>query len=178
MLVDIDEYPPSLPGFGEVTETRRVSGGNHGTTWLLVRSDGSRVVVKSGQHVPSGVFLAEAEGLTAIAAVPSMPPVLCHGDLWRGNFLATDDAHPAVIDPAVAYTWAESDVSMMYCEEPPHPRFSDAYHEIHPAEPGWRERMELLHLRELLSCVAHFAEHPALCELIVPRVHDVVEKYS
>ena len=41
-----------------------------------------------------------------------------------------------------------------------------------------RERMELLHLRELLSCVAHFAEHPALCELIVPRVHALVVTYG
>jgi len=290
MLVDIDENPPSFPVFGEVTETRRLAGGNHRTTWLLIRSDGSQVVVKSGQHLPTGLFLAEAEGLAAIAAtgalntptvlhcgpsqlvleallpppvddasfweeagravaalhatpgpahgwhrdnwlgmlpqhnawtvdgheffirnrvirflndprtqaalgsdgiagiericsrfydlVPSMPPVLCHGDLWTGNFLATDDGQPAVVDPAVAYSWAEVDISMMYCEMPPPDRFFDAYHEVHPASPGWRERMKLLHLRELLSVLAHFGDLPILCQATVPRVLEVIATYS
>ena len=79
MLVDIDENPPSLPAFGEVTETRRVAGGTHALTWLMIRSDGSQVAVKSGQHVPTGVFLAEAEGLTAIAATGSLnTPTVLH----------------------------------------------------------------------------------------------------
>jgi len=290
MLKDVDEIPPGLPAFGEVTETRRVAGGAHGITWLLALRDGSRVVVKSGEHVPAGLFLAEAEGLAAIAAtdslatpmvlhtgpghlvleallpspvedaifweeagravgalhatpgpahgwhqdnwlgllpqqnawcvdgheffirnrvlrflkdprahaalgtkglasiericsklpdlVPPMPPVLCHGDLWKANFLAAHDGRPAVVDPAVAYTWAELDISMMYCEEPPPERFFDAYHEVHPPESGWRERMELLHLRELLSTVAHFGDHPAICEPALSRLDTLIATYG
>ena len=290
MLEDMDEIPPGLPTFGEVTESRRLAGGAHGTTWLLTRSDGSKLVIKSGELVPPGLYLAEAEGLAAIAAtdslktptvlhagpthlvleallppptederfweeagravaalhanhgpahgwhrdnwlgmmpqqnawsvdgheffirnrvlrflgdprtqaalgtegtsgiericskfhdlVPPMPPVFCHGDLWKGNFLATSDGHPAVVDPAVYYSWAEVDISMMHCEDPPPERFLDAYHEVHPAEPGWRERMELLHLRELLSTVAHFVDHPAICEMVLPRVNALVATYG
>jgi len=286
----MDDLAPGLPDFGEVTRTLRVAGGAHGITWLLTRSDGSKVVVKSGEHVPTGLFLAEAEGLAAIAAtgsvrtpavlhagprrlvleallpppvddlsfweeagravaalhatpgpahgwhqdnwlgllpqhnpwcldgheffihnrmlrflrepgaqaaldtdgiagiericsrlhslVPPMPPVLCHGDLWRANFLATHDGRAAVVDPAVAYTWAEVDISMMYCEEPPPARFFDAYHEVHPPEPGWQERMELLHLREMLSTVAHFGDHPAICAPVLSRIRTLVTTYG
>ena len=47
--------------------------------------------------------------------VPPQPPVLTHGDLWSGNVLATTDGVPALIDPAVSYTWAEVDLSMLWC---------------------------------------------------------------
>jgi hypothetical protein len=83
-------------------------------------------------------------------------------DPWQGT-LMTRFGHLAVVDPAMTYTWAEVDISMMYCEDPPPALFFDAYHDIHPAEPGWQERMELLHLRELLSTLAHFGEFPAVC---------------
>ena len=36
----------------------------------------------------------------------------------------------------------------MYCEDPPPGCFFiDAYHEVHPTEPGWQKRMDLLHFR-------------------------------
>ena len=68
---------------------------------------------------------------------------------------------------------------MMYCEDPPPGCFFDAYHfdayhDVHPAERGWQERMELLHLRELLSTVAHFGDLPAVCE----RVHSIIRTYG
>jgi len=106
--------------------------------------------------------------------VPVTPPVLCHGDLWSGNFLSTLDGRPAVGDPAVAYTWAELDISMMYCEQRPDERFFDAYLEVHRLEQGWKERMELLHLRELLSVLAHFGAYPELCAKTVRRVQGIL----
>ncbi len=75
----MDEIAPALPVFGEVVESHRLAGGAHGTTWLLTRIDGSKVVVKSGDQVPQGAFLAEAEGLAAIAATASSnTPTVLH----------------------------------------------------------------------------------------------------
>ncbi|WP_405731731.1 fructosamine kinase family protein [Streptomyces sp. NBC_01537] len=88
--------------------------------------------------------------------VPSAPSVLNHGDLYRGNVVADAAGAPVFIDPAVCWTWAESELSMMYCVAPPPECFFRAYQEISPLADGWQERMPLLHLRELLSVVAHF----------------------
>jgi fructosamine-3-kinase len=88
--------------------------------------------------------------------LPEAPAVLTHGDLWRSNVVATHDGRPAFIDPAVSWTWAEVDLSMMFCAGGVPDRFFAAYHEIHPPVPDWQERMQLLNLRELLSVIAHF----------------------
>ena len=93
--------------------------------------------------------------------IPASPPVLTHGDLWRGNTLSADD-EPAFADPAVCWMWAETDISMMYCtaQFAAPATFFDAYHEARPLAAGWRERMPVLHLREQLSMVAHFGPEP------------------
>jgi fructosamine-3-kinase len=92
--------------------------------------------------------------------VPVMPAVLTHGDLWSGNLLSRDSGRMTVIDPAVSYTWAEVDLSMLRgCQRPPaSQRFFDVYQEINPSLPGWAERLPLLHVRELLSSIAHMGD--------------------
>jgi fructosamine-3-kinase len=88
--------------------------------------------------------------------IPAMPAVLTHGDLWSANVLGHPAGGLAVIDPAVSYTWAEVDLSMLWsCPRPPaSDRFFTVYREVNPLPPGWAERMPLLHLRELLSTIA------------------------
>ena len=89
--------------------------------------------------------------------IPAMPAVLTHGDLWAGNLLSRD-GRITVIDPAVSYAWAETDLSMLWSNPRPaaSSRFFEVYQEVSPSPPGWTERMPILNLRELLSTVAHF----------------------
>jgi fructosamine-3-kinase len=91
--------------------------------------------------------------------LPERPASLTHGDFWSQNVMATPDGgRPAVIDPAVSYTWAEVDLSHLWCS--PHPPAADhffaRYAELTGLDGGWRQRMPLLHLRQLLALVAMF----------------------
>jgi fructosamine-3-kinase len=104
--------------------------------------------------------------------IPAALPVLTHGDLWSSNMLATDCAEPAFIDPAVCWMWAETDLSMIYCTPPGVPgRFFDAYQELAPSEPGWRERMPILHMRELLCVLAHYGPNALALEALTRIIH-------
>ena len=108
------------------------------------------------------------------ALIPPQPAVLLHGDLWRANVIAADNGDPVFIDPAVHYAWPEIDLSMMYCTGGVPDTFFEAYHELRPAIGGWRERMELLNLRELLCSVAHFGATGDY----VTRIREVVKRFS
>ncbi|WP_405850404.1 fructosamine kinase family protein [Streptomyces niveus] len=90
--------------------------------------------------------------------LPAAPPVLTHGDLWRGNVVARPDGAPVFIDPAVCWMWAEADLSMMFRTGGVPARFFDAYQESRPLDAGWQDRTRLLHLRELLSSTAHVGD--------------------
>jgi fructosamine-3-kinase len=90
--------------------------------------------------------------------LPPAPACLTHGDLWVQNVLATPDGAPAFIDPAVSCTWADVDVSHLWCS--PHPpearRFFDVYAEVAGREAGWLDRLPLVHLRQQLALMAMF----------------------
>jgi fructosamine-3-kinase len=82
------------------------------------------------------------------------------------------DGSPALIDPAVSWNWPETDLSMISPERAPAlDRCFAACHEIHPPEPGWRER--LLHLRELLCLLA-----VGRADFALPHVLAVIERHG
>jgi fructosamine-3-kinase len=90
--------------------------------------------------------------------IPAMPAVLTHGDLWSGNLVSQPGGRITVINPAVSYTRAEVDLSMLWCSPrpPDAARFFQIYQELNPSPPGWADRMPILHLRELFSVIATF----------------------
>ncbi|HEX5403610.1 MAG TPA: fructosamine kinase family protein [Pseudonocardiaceae bacterium] len=112
--------------------------------------------------------------------IPPAPPSLTHGDLARSNILSAG-GRPALIDPSVSWMWPEVDLSMIYClsQSAPHSkppdRFYSAYAEIRPLEEGWQDRMPLLHLRELLSLLAHFGDDKWN---ITGMIRDVLRRFS
>jgi fructosamine-3-kinase len=97
--------------------------------------------------------------------VPKMPAVLAHNDLSSTNILGRPEGGLVLIDPAVCYTWAEADLSPLWCERDSLPdgagSFFALYRELNPSPPGWEERMPVLFLRELLSTIAHLGTRNA-----------------
>ncbi len=90
--------------------------------------------------------------------VPEMSAVLTHGDLHPANVLSGHDRRLVLIDPAVSYTWAEVDLSTLWCDAwrpPESEHFFTRYQEVNPSESGWTERAPLMFLREVLSTIAH-----------------------
>ncbi|MDM7854972.1 fructosamine kinase family protein [Cellulomonas alba] len=90
--------------------------------------------------------------------LPERPACLAHGDLWMANVMATPDERPALIDPAVSYTWAEVDLAHLWTTVPPPEAasFFDLYAELTGLDAGWRERMPILQLRQHLAVIAQF----------------------
>jgi len=90
--------------------------------------------------------------------LPASPACLAHGDLWAQNVMATAEGRPALIDPAVSYTWAEVDLAHLWTTAPPAESrgFFDLYAELRGLDAGWRERMPIIQLRQHLAVIAQF----------------------
>jgi len=90
--------------------------------------------------------------------LPARPACLVHGDLWSGNVLATVDGLPALIDPAVSYTWAEIDLAHLWttAQPPEAASFFSLYAELTGLDDGWKDRMPIIQLRQHLAVIAQF----------------------
>jgi fructosamine-3-kinase len=100
--------------------------------------------------------------------LPDRPPCLTHGDLWAQNVMATPDGRPALIDPAVSYTWAEVDLAHLWTTAPPPEahRFFAVYAERTALDSDWPARMPIIQLRQHLAVLAQFDDDWGAAELI------------
>jgi fructosamine-3-kinase len=114
--------------------------------------------------------------------IPPHPASLTHGDLWIGNILADDSGQPALIDPAVSYTWPEIDLAMLWVQRrpPEADRLFAVYEELARPFTGWRDQAQLLRIWDLFSAIAHGPStwNPAdiVRKLIAPFRHNTASR--
>jgi fructosamine-3-kinase len=110
-----------------------------------------------GRLSPDGVADVErvCERIEELAGPPELPARL-HGDLWGGNVLADRAGRPWLIDPCAHGGHREVDLAMLRLFGAPPPRTFDAYEEVAPLAPAWRERVPLYQLLPLLVHAALF----------------------
>ncbi|MBN1925184.1 MAG: fructosamine kinase family protein [Prolixibacteraceae bacterium] len=77
-------------------------------------------------------------------------PSLIHGDLWSGNYMYSRKA-PALIDPCASYCDREFEMGMMTMFGGFSPTVYEAYNELYPLPPGWRERNLIYQLYHVLN---------------------------
>jgi fructosamine-3-kinase len=85
-------------------------------------------------------------------------PSLLHGDLWHGNWIASDHGQPYLIDPAVFYGDREYEMAFTELFGGFSSRFYAAYEEAHPLSPDYAERRPLYQLYYLLVHLILFGE--------------------
>lgn len=100
------------------------------------------------------------------------PAVLLHGDLWSGNLISDSRGHPALIDPAVYFGWAETDLAMAELFGSYPQEFYASYLEVNPLSSGFRERYPLYNLYHLLNHLNLFGGQ------YLPGVREILKRFS
>lgn len=81
---------------------------------------------------------------------PDEPPAPLHGDMWTGNFMTKADGEATIFDPAVYYGHRYMDIGMSKLFGGFDQHFYDAYREVYPMDPYWKEGIMVANLYPLL----------------------------
>jgi fructosamine-3-kinase len=80
-----------------------------------------------------------------------------HGDLWSGNVVWSAEGPAYLVDPAAHGGHRETDLALLSLFGAPHvSRLLEAYDDVAPLQPGWRQRVPLHQLHPLLVHAALF----------------------
>jgi fructosamine-3-kinase len=79
---------------------------------------------------------------------------------------------PAVIDPAAYYGWGEADLAMTALFGTFPDEFYEAYTEVRPLTPGYRDRFPIYNLYHLLNHVLLFGQG------YLAQVNTILQQYS
>ena len=99
-------------------------------------------------------------------------PSLLHGDLWGGNYIIDNQAHPWLIDPASYVGHAESEIAFTELFGGFDRTFYEAYQSIIPFNSGYRDRRDIYNLYHLLKHLHLFGS------IYLSSVKAVLNKYA
>jgi len=88
--------------------------------------------------------------------LPAEPASLIHGDLWSGNFITDANGMTCIFDPAVSYSYRESDIAMTKLFGGFESAFYEGYNDVFLLQKNWQNRIELFNLYPLMVHVNLF----------------------
>lgn len=86
-----------------------------------------------------------------ILVAESGKPVLLHGDLWAGNYIADENGRACLIDPAVYYGNREADLAMTKLFGGFKKEFYYSYNEFYPLNDGYDYRENIYKLYHVFN---------------------------
>jgi fructosamine-3-kinase len=169
--------PEGLAGVGPAREVRQLTGGDIHTTWLVIRQDGSQVVVKTTGDIPPQMFAVEAEGLQAIRASGAMyAPVVVAVSSTHLVMEALVPRQPR--DPEPPQFWERAGRALAGMHRTPHERFGwhrDGWLGLLPQHNDWADDGYQFYAEQRLL---RYLPEPGVCAVLDGAQRGAIERIA